>query len=39
MSAESFQRRETQGTIVIGYVATECGMDALRLGIALGCVL
>lgn len=35
MSAESFQRRETQGTIVIGYVATECGMDALRLGIAL----
>ncbi|QPK78760.1 universal stress protein [Corynebacterium lizhenjunii] len=34
-TASDFQRRPAQGCIVVGYVATDFGRDALRLGIAL----
>ena len=35
MSASDFPRRGASGAILVGYVATDYGMDALRLGIAL----
>ena len=35
MSASSFQRRPTSGNILVGYLATDYGRDALRLGISL----
>lgn len=35
MSASDFDRRTASGRILVGYVATDYGMDALRLGIAL----
>ncbi|MDK7139548.1 universal stress protein [Corynebacterium simulans] len=35
MSASDFDRRAATGHILVGYVATDYGKDALRLGIAL----
>ncbi|HJE10483.1 MAG TPA: universal stress protein [Corynebacterium glutamicum] len=35
MSASNFQRRTTSGNVLVGYLATDYGKDALRLGIAL----
>lgn len=35
MAPASFPRRSTSGCILVGYVATDFGKDALRLGIAL----
>ena len=35
MAPASFPRRNTSGCILVGYVATDFGKDALRLGIAL----
>lgn len=35
MAPSNFPRRSTSGCIIVGYVATDFGKDALRLGIAL----
>lgn len=35
MSASEFTRRPASGNILVGYVATDYGKDALRLGISL----
>ena len=35
MSPSDFPRRGTSGCIIVGYVATDFGKDALHLGIAL----